>query len=91
MEKRLLRLLGGTGSVKAGGMELRRISAAALLRAQQEAQALAEKTPEAEGLCLNACILAQAAFTRKGRRAFESGAEVLERLPAETIGGLLHD
>ena len=88
MEKRLLRLLGGAGKAKAGGLELRRISAAALLRAQHEAQMLAEKTPEAEGLCLNACILAQAAFTRKGQRAFESGAEVLGQVPAETIGAL---
>ena len=85
MEKRLLRLLGGAGRVKAGRLELRLIPAAALLRARYEAQELAKEKPETEGLCLNACILAQAAYTPEGRRAFEGGAAVLEQLPAETI------
>lgn len=86
MERRLLDFLGKRGKTAAGPLELRLISAAALLRAQKEAAELAADGADAEGLYLNACVLAQAAFRPSGQRAFESGRQVLERLPAEQIG-----
>ena len=58
-------------------MELRLIPAAALLQARSEAEHLAQGDAQALGLCLNACILARAAFDRDGRAAFQSGADVL--------------
>ena len=88
MDGRLLRFLGRSGKRAAGGLELRLIPAAALLQARSEAEHLAQGDAQALGLCLNACILARAAFDRDGRAAFQSGADVLARLPAETIARL---
>ena len=88
MDGRLLRFLGRSGKRAAGGLELRLIPAAALLQARSEAEHLAQGDAQAFGLCLNACILARAAFDRDGRAAFQSGADVLARLPAETVARL---
>ena len=77
MDGRLLRFLGRSGKRAAGGLELRLIPAAALLQARSEAEHLAQGDAQALGLCLNACILARAAFDRDGRAAFQSGADVL--------------
>ena len=88
MDGRLLRFLGRSGKREAGGLELRLIPAAALLQARSEAEHLAQGDAQALGLCLNACILARAAFDRDGRAAFQSGADVLARLPAETVARL---
>lgn len=88
MDGRLLRFLGRSGKRAAGGLELRLIPAAALLQARSEAEHLAQGDAQALGLCLNACILARAAFDRDGRAAFQGGADVLARLPAETVARL---
>ena len=64
-------------------VELRLCSSAALKSAVEEAKTLC-RDPAAEGLCRNACLLAQAVYRGK-RRLFRSGAEVLRRLPAEAI------
>lgn len=88
MGGRLLRFLGRAGKRAAGGMELRLIPAAALLQARSEAERLAQGDGQALGLCLNACILARAAFERNGQPAFRDGGDVLARLPAETIACL---
>lgn len=85
--ERLLRFLGGSGKTKVEDrLELRLIPAAALLRARQEARTLAGDDEALMGLCLNACIVAQAAYRPDGTRAFESGGDVLTRIPAERIG-----
>lgn len=88
MERWLLRFLGGERKTGAGRLELRLIPAAALLQARREAAVLADGNDGALGLCLNACILARAAYEKDGAKAFESGKDVMQRLPAETIGKL---
>lgn len=86
MERTLLNFLGGRGRAKIENVELRLISAAALLQARKEAQELAEEDQEALGLCLNACILAQAAYREDGERMFRDGMDVMQRISAERIG-----
>lgn len=86
MERRLLRFLGGSGRTRTEGLELRLIPAAALLKARNEAREMAGADEAALGLCLNACIVAQAAYGKDGERAFRDGAEVLRRVNAERIG-----
>lgn len=86
MQRRLLRFLGGAGRTKAEGLELRLIPAAALLKARNEAREMAGADEAALGLCLNACIVAQAAYGKDGKRVFRDGAEVLRRVNAERIG-----
>ena len=85
MNEKLLSLLGGRRTAALKGAQLRLISAHALLQAQREAAELAKDAPETAGLCLNACILAKAVH-RDGKRMFEDGADVMDRLPAERIG-----
>lgn len=70
--------------MRVGKIDLHLISAAALLQAQREAQTLSGGDEAALGLCVNACILAQAA-KKKGERVFSSGREVMQRLSAQTI------
>ena len=86
MEKTLLHFLGGRKKTEVSALELRLIPAAELLQAQREAETLADGDPAALGLCLNACILARAAFRKNGERAFDSGAELMRRVNAERIG-----
>lgn len=86
MERRLLRFLGRSGRTRTEGMELRLIPAQALLEARNEARELAGEDEAALGLCLNACIVARAAYEKNGERAFRDGAEVLRRVNAERIG-----
>ena len=86
MEKALLHFLGGRRKTDVSALELRLIPAAELLQAQREAETLADGDTAALGLCLNACILARAAFGKNGKRAFADGAEVLRRVHAERIG-----
>ena len=88
MDEKLLKFLGRRGKRTAGGMELRLIPAAALLQARSEAAQLAQGEEAALGLCFNACILARAAYGKDGERVFMSGSDVMQRLPAETIGRL---
>ena len=83
MEKALLHFLGGRRKTDVSALELRLIPAAELLQAQREAETLADGDTAALGLCLNACILARAAFGKNGKRAFADGAEVLRRVHAE--------
>lgn len=75
MEKALLHFLGGRRKTDVSALELRLIPAAELLQAQREAETLADGDTAALGLCLNACILARAAFGKNGKRAFADGAE----------------
>lgn len=84
MTGRLLGLLGGARKTQVDKIDLHLISAAALLQARREAQTLAGGDEAAMGLCVNACILSQAA-KKEGERVFPSGQAVLERLPAQTI------
>ena len=86
MTGRLLQWLGGVRRVCAGPLELRVLTAWELLQARREARSLGREELEA-GVCLNACVLAQAA-TRRGKTVFSSGQEVLKLLPAETIAVL---
>lgn len=86
MEKALLHFLGGRRKTDVSALELRLIPAAELLQAQREAETLADGDAAALGLCLNACILARAAFGKNGKRAFADGTEVLRRVHAERIG-----
>lgn len=86
MERRLLRFLGRSGRTRTGEVELRLIPAEALLQARNEARELAGADEKALGLCLNACIVARAAYGKDGKRAFRDGAEVLRRVNAERIG-----
>ena len=85
MDKKLLKLLGGSGKRKTpDGTELWVIPAMELLRARREAHDSCADDPQALGLWLNACVLARAARW-DGKRLFESGEQVLKTLPAAVI------
>lgn len=66
-----------------GGWTLRLLSAWEELECQSEGEALAAEGREG-ALCANACLLAKALWKR-GRPAFASGREVLEKLTATQI------
>ncbi len=84
ISKRLLRFLARGRGVRIGRIDLHAISAQELLQAHAQAKEMAEHQPEAEGLYLNACILAKAA-RKDGRRVFADGAHVMRMLSAEQI------
>ena len=85
MKRELLNWLGGGKRVRAEKAELWLISAKELLEARQEAKLLCKGEADAEGLCLNAAILARAA-RRNGLRLFADGEAVLNEMDAERIG-----
>ena len=83
MERELLEFLTGGGAV-VDGLELRPLSAYALLQARAEALRLAGEDADTAGLYANACILARAAW-RDGAPAFCDAQAVLRQCPAEEM------
>lgn len=69
-----------------GGQRLRLLTAREILEARREALELAAEEGEL-ALCSNACLVARG-VTRRGRLAYGSGAEVLEKLTAGQIEAL---
>lgn len=83
-ESVLQRFLGGRRKAGIpGGREVQILSARELLQAGQEGKELAAEK-DAEGLCVNAAILARA-IRENGRAVFADGAEVLSAMSAEEI------
>lgn len=68
------------------GRALRLLTAQEVLEARREAFALAGEDREL-ALCSNACLVARTVIKR-GRRAYRSGADVLERCSVEEIQAL---
>ena len=66
--------------------ELRLLSAWEVLQARREGEELARDGGE-RALCDNACLIARA-LTRRGRRVYDSGRQVLEELRVEDIARL---
>lgn len=65
------------------GTSLRLLTAQEVLEARREAMELAGEARE-QALCSNACLLARA-VTKRGRPAYASGREVLDRLTVQEI------
>lgn len=86
MDAALLEFLAN-GGVTVDGLELRPLSAWALVQARAEAARLAG-SEEALGLYENACILARAAH-RNGVRSFSDAQAVMQTLTAEQIERLM--
>ncbi len=87
MERELLEFLTGGGAV-VDGLELRPLSAYALLQARAEALRMTGEDTDTAGLYANACILARAAW-RDGAPAFCDAQAVLRQCPAEEMERLM--